>query len=160
MDADAVARMTTIQAQIDSIRNLRSEMKLPPSQKMPLLISGPEAECAAAAAYLQQLARLESVTHVEDLQQAAQGSVAPVAIVGDSKLMLKVEIDVKAERERLSKEAARLAGEVKKCQSKLGNERFVSKAPAAVVDTEKKRLAEFTALLAKVEEQLRKLPQA
>ena len=160
VDADAVARMTTIQAQIDSIRNLRSEMKLPPSQKMPLLISGPEAECAAAVAYLQQLARLESVTHVEDLQQAAQGSVAPVAIVGDFKLMLKVEIDVKAERERLSKEAARLAGEVKKCQSKLGNERFVSKAPAAVVDTEKKRLAEFTALLAKVEEQLRKLPQA
>lgn len=160
VDADAVARMTTIQAQIDSIRNLRSEMKLPPSQKMPLLISGPEAECAAAAAYLQQLARLESVTHVEDLQQAAQGSVAPVAIVGDFKLMLKVEIDVKAERERLSKEAARLAGEVKKCQSKLGNERFVSKAPAAVVDTEKKRLAEFTALLARVEEQLRKLPQA
>ena len=160
VDADAVARMTTIQAQIDSIRNLRSEMKLPPSQKMPLLISGPEAECAAAAAYLQQLARLESVTHVEDLQQAAQGSVAPVAIVGDFKLMLKVEIDVKAERERLSKEADRLAGEVKKCQSKLGNERFVSKAPAAVVDTEKKRLAEFTALLAKVEEQLRKLPQA
>lgn len=158
VDADAVARMTTIQAQIDSIRNLRSEMKLPPSQKMPLLISGPEAECAAAAPYLQQLARLESVTHVEDLQQAAQGSVAPVAIVGDSKLMLKVEIDVKAERERLSKEAARLAGEVKKCQSKLGNERFVSKAPAAVVDTEKKRLAEFTALLAKVEEQLNKLP--
>lgn len=158
VDADAVARMTTIQAQIDSIRNLRSEMKLPPSQKMPLLISGPEAECAAAAPYLQQLARLESVTHVEDLQQAAQGSVAPVAIVGDSKLMLKVEIDVKAERERLSKEAARLAGEVKKCQSKLGNERFVSKAPAAVVDTEKKRLAEFTALLAKVEEQLDKLP--
>lgn len=158
VDADAVARMTTIQAQIDSIRNLRSEMKLPPSQKMPLLISGPEAECAAAAPYLQQLARLESVTHVEDLQQAAQGSVAPVAIVGDFKLMLKVEIDVKAERERLSKEAARLAGEVKKCQSKLGNERFVSKAPAAVVDTEKKRLAEFTALLAKVEEQLDKLP--
>ena len=39
VDADAVARMTTIQAQIDSIRNLRSEMKLPPSQKMPLLIS-------------------------------------------------------------------------------------------------------------------------
>lgn len=160
VDADAVARMTTIQAQIDSIRNLRSEMKLPPSQRMPLLISGPEAECAAAAPYLQQLARLESVTHVEDLQQAAQGSVAPVAIVGDFKLMLKVEIDVKAERERLSKEAARLAGEVKKCQSKLGNERFVSKAPAAVVDTEKKRLAEFTALLAKVEEQLSKLPQA
>ena len=158
VDAESVVRMTNIQAMIDSIRNLRSEMKLPPSQKMPLLISGSEAECAAAAPYLQQLARLESVTHVEDLQQAAKGSVAPVAIVGDFKLMLKVEIDVKAERERLSKEAARLAGEVKKCEGKLGNERFVSKAPAAVVETEKKRLADFTALLAKVEEQLSKLP--
>lgn len=160
IDADAVARMTDIQAMIDSIRNLRSEMKLPPSQKMPLLISGPEAECAAAAPYLQQLARLESVTHVDSLDQEAKGSIAPVAIVGAFKLMLKVEIDVAAERDRLSKEATRLAGEVKKCEAKLGNERFVARAPAAVVETERKRLEDFTALLAKVKEQLSKLPQA
>ena len=79
--------------------------------------------------------------------------------MGDFKLMLKVEIDVKAERERLEKEAARLMGEVKKCEGKLSNERFVSKAPAAVVDVERKRLADFTALLAKVTEQLAKLPR-
>lgn len=158
-DAASTKRMTTIQQMIDSIRNLRSEMKLPPSQKLPLLISGDEAECLAAAPYLQQLARVEPVEHVESLEQEAKGSVAPVAIVGDFKLMLKVEIDVKAERERLEKEAARLMGEVKKCEGKLSNERFVSKAPAAVVDVERKRLADFTALLAKVTEQLARLPR-
>ena len=158
-DAASTQRMTTIQQMIDSIRNLRSEMKLPPSQKLPLLISGDEAECLAAAPYLQQLARVEPVEHVESLEQEAKGSVAPVAIVGDFKLMLKVEIDVKAERERLEKEAARLMGEVKKCEGKLSNERFVSKAPAAVVDVERKRLADFTALLAKVTEQLARLPR-
>ena len=160
IDAEATARMADIQQMIDQIRNLRSEMKLPPSQKLPLLISGDEAACKAAAPYLEQLARVSPVTHVESLEQEAKGSVAPVAIVGDFKIMLKVEIDIKAERERLEKEAARLAGEVKKCEGKLSNERFVSKAPAAIVEVEKKRLADFTALLAKVNEQLARLPQA
>ena len=124
LNPTAVARMTTVQQMVDSIRNLRSEMKLPPSQKLPLLISGDEAECRAAAPYLQQLARVEPV------------------------------------RERLEKEVARLEGEVKKCGAKLGNERFVARAPAAVVDVERKRLADFEALLAKVREQLARLPQA
>jgi len=74
--------------------------------------------------------------------------------------MLKVEIALTAERERLSKEVARLEGEVKKCEAKLGNERFVARAPAQVVETEKKRLADFSDLLAKVREQLARLPQA
>ncbi|MDO5532851.1 valine--tRNA ligase [Sutterella sp.] len=160
IDAEATARMADIQQMIDQIRNLRSEMKLPPSQKLPLLISGDAAACKAAAPYLEQLARVSPVTHVESLEQEAKGSVAPVVIVGDFKIMLKVEIDIKAERERLEKEAARLTGEVKKCEGKLSNERFVSKAPAAIVEVEKKRLADFTALLAKVNEQLARLPQA
>ena len=159
-DAEATARLSTLQQMIDAIRNLRSEMKLPPSQKLPLLISGDEAGCLEAAPYLQSLARVEPVEHVADLEKAAAGSVAPVAIVGNYRLMLKVEIDVKAERERLEKEVARLTGEIRKCQGKLGNERFVSKAPAAVVDTERRRLADFEALLTKVNEQLARLPQA
>ena len=74
--------------------------------------------------------------------------------------MLKVEIDVAAERERLSKEVVRLEGEVKKCEGKLANERFVSKAPEAVVAAERKRLENFKVLLVKVSEQLDKLPKA
>ena len=89
-----------------------------------------------------------------------EGAVAPVAIVGNFKLMLKVEIDVAAERERLSKEIKRLEGELAKCNGKLGNKSFVERAPAAVVEQEKKRLADFTDTLEKVRKQFEKLPKA
>jgi valyl-tRNA synthetase len=69
-----------------------------------------------------------------------------------------VEIDVAAERERLSKEVERLANEVSKCNAKLGNESFVSKAPAAVVDQERKRLAEYESTIEKLQAQLLRLP--
>lgn len=160
IDAVACERMQLTKNAIDSIRNLKSEMKLAPAQKLPLLISGPADACLAIAPYLQSLARLESVTHVEDLAEAAKGSIAPTAIVGPLKLMLKVEIDLKAERDRLAKEIEKTAAEVKKCEAKLSNERFVSKAPAAVVEVERKRLADHQAHLAKLEDQLSKLPQA
>ena len=160
LNADADARMADIKAMIDAVRNLRGEMQLQPGKRIPLLISGPKDACLAAAPYLQALARLESVEHVESIEAVNEGAIAPVAIVSDFKLMLKVEIDLAAERDRLSKEVARLEGEVKKCEAKLGNERFVARAPAQVVETEKKRLADFSDLLTKVREQLARLPQA
>ena len=156
----AEGKMKLVKDMIDAVRNLRGEMKLSPSVRVPLLIEGDAATAAEAAPYLQALARLEAVEHVDDLSAAAKGSIAPVAIVGDFKLMLKVEIDVAAERLRLAKEIERVKGEIKKCEAKLANERFVSRAPQAVVDQEKKRLADFTDLLAKVREQLSRLPEA
>lgn len=157
-DAEALDRMALVQSMVDSVRNLRSEMKLAPSTRVPLVVSGPADVCAEAAPYLQALARLEAVERVEELDN--RGALAPVAIVGDFKLMLKVEIDVAAERARLTKEIERLEAQVKQCEAKLGNDRFVARAPAEVVATEKERLANFTSLLEKQREQLAKLPAA
>jgi valyl-tRNA synthetase len=88
----------------------------------------------------------------------AQADGAPIAIVGNDKLVLKVEIDVAVERERLSKEIARLSTEIIKCNGKLQNESFVAKAPPAVVEQEQKRLAEFEATVGKLKAQLARLP--
>ena len=158
-DAEASARMVHVKAMIDSIRNLRSEMKLAPSVRVPLLVEGSD-EDAEAAPYIQFLARLERVDLVDDMDELSKGAIAPVAIVGNTRLMLKVEIDVAAERERLTKEVVRLEGEVKKGAAKLANESFVNRAPEKVVAAEKTRLADNEALLAKVKDQLSKLPAA
>ena len=62
-----------------------------------------------------------------------------------------------AEKVRLSKEATRLQGEITKANAKLGNEAFVAKAPPAVIEQEKKRVADFGATLARIQEQLARL---
>jgi valyl-tRNA synthetase len=74
--------------------------------------------------------------------------------------MLQVEIDVQAERERMSKEVLRIEGEIAKVNGKLGNESFVARAPAAVVAQEQERLVNFSSTMAKLREQLAKLPVA
>jgi valyl-tRNA synthetase len=91
---------------------------------------------------------------------ALPDSPAAVAIVGTTKLMLKVEIDVAAERERLAKEIARVEGEIAKAEAKLSSESFVARAPAAVVAQERERVASFSATRDKMKEQLAKLPPA
>jgi valyl-tRNA synthetase len=68
-----------------------------------------------------------------------------------------VKIDAAAERERIAKEVARVEGEICKATTKLGNESFVARAPAAVVAQERARLAAFTATLDKLREQYRRL---
>ena len=148
-----------LKAVIDACRNLRGEMNLSPAVKVPLLATGNEARLTAFAPYVQALARLSEVQIIADEAALdAQAHGAPVAIVGANKLVLKVEIDVAAERERLSKEVDRLTNEVSKCNAKLGNESFVSKAPAAVVEQERKRLAEYETTIEKLQAQLLRLP--
>ncbi len=148
-----------LKAVIDACRNLRGEMNLSPATKVPLLVTGNAERLASFAPYAKALAKLSEVQVIADeaaLDAASAG--APVAIVGTDKLVLKVEIDVAAERERLSKEIARLSNEVTKCNAKLGNDSFVAKAPPAVVEQEQKRLAEFQATLGKLTAQLARLP--
>ena len=87
----------------------------------------------------------------------AAAQAAPVAVVGEARLCLFMEVDVAAEKARLSKEVTRLETEITKATGKLGNEAFVAKAPPAVIEQEKKRVADFTATLTKVKEQLQRL---
>jgi len=153
IDEQAEAWVATLKTAVEACRSLRGEMGISPAAKVPLIAAGEAEKLAAFAPYLKSLAKLENVDIVADLPEAD----APVMLAGDFRLMLKVEIDVAAEKERLGKEIARLQGEIAKANGKLGNESFVARAPAAVVEQEKARLAEFSASLEKLQVQLSKL---
>jgi len=155
LDEQAEAWMAQLKAMTDACRNLRGEMQLSPAQRVPLFIEG-DKSLQSFGPYLQALAKLSEVQVVETLPE----SPAPVSIVGTAKLMLKVEIDVAAERERLSKEIVRIEGEIAKANAKLSNESFVARAPAQVVAQEKERLTAFGATLEKLREQFAKLQKA
>jgi valyl-tRNA synthetase len=157
IDALADAEVALLKRIVDSCRTLRGEMKLGPDKRVPLAVQGPAEPIGRFASYVAALAKLSEVKPVSDLAAAANGSAAPINIVDDYRLMLVIEVDVAAERERLAKEIARLEGEIAKANAKLGNESFVARAPAAVVEQEKQRLAGFDATLAKVREQAARL---
>ena len=153
VDPEASARVVLLKGQIEAVRALRGEMNLSPAARVPLIAKGPQAMLTEHAAYVAALAKLSGVEVVTELPD--DGS--PVQVVGDTHLMLKVEIDVAAERIRLDKEIARLAGEIAKAQAKLSNESFVARAPAAVVEQEKLRVEQFGDTLKQVQAQRDKL---
>ena len=149
-DEKSEAWVATLKSMVNACRSLRGEMNLSPAQKVPLAAAGDKAVIEAYAPYLAALARLSEISATED---ALPDSDAPVQIVGNFRLMLKIEIDVAAERERLDKEIARLQGEIAKAQGKLSNASFVDRAPAAVVEQERKRMEEFSATLGQLQVQ-------
>jgi valyl-tRNA synthetase len=153
IDNAASAQIALLQELTTATRSLRSEMNLSPAARVPLIAAGDATVLNALAPYISSLAKLSEVQIVAELPEGD----APVSIVGNFKLMLKVEIDVAAERERLDKEIARLSNEITKANAKLGNESFVARAPASVVEQEKKRLEDFSATLAQLQAQRAKL---
>lgn len=164
INPEADTAMREVQSMVEAVRNLRGEMNISPATKVPLAISCRDGEARARAEnlteYLKTLGRLEDVVFVEDLETARPaGSAAPVAVVDSYSLMLIIKVDIAAERARLTKEITRLQGEIAKAEGKLANEKFVSRAPATVIEQERTRLATFKDLLASNKEQLAKLPQ-
>ncbi|MCP5266688.1 MAG: valine--tRNA ligase [Burkholderiaceae bacterium] len=154
IDEQAEAWVGQLRAQVDACRALRGDMGISPAQRLPLIAAGERARLVQFAPYLAALAKLSAVDIVESLPT---DSIAPVQIVDDTRLMLKVEIDRDAERERLSKEVARVEAEMSRAQAKLGNAKFVARAPAEVVRQERDRLAGFEAQRDRLNEQLEKL---
>jgi valyl-tRNA synthetase len=158
IDEAAEAHVAQLKAMVDACRNLRGEMNVSPAQRMPLFAVGNAEFLQGIAPALKSLAKLSEVKVFADeasWTQAAQA--APVAVVGETRLCLYMEIDVAAEKARLAKEAARLTGEIAKATAKLSNEAFVAKAPPAVIEQERKRVTEFGATLTKLQEQLQRL---
>jgi len=153
LDDASEAWVSQLKQMVDACRRLRGEMGISPAARVPLIASGDAEKLTAYAPYLKALAKLETASVVPDLPE----DEAPVMLVDNFKLMLKVEIDIVAEKERLGKEIARLENEINKANAKLNNESFVARAPAAVVEQEKARVADFSANLEKLRVQLGKL---
>ncbi len=155
VDAASDAWVGKLKAIVGTCRALRSEMSLSPGVRVPLYAIGEAAFIAQAEPLLKALARLSDITVFADDAAFAQATrTAAVAVQGESRLALHVEVDVAAETERLGKEIARLQGESAKAEAKLANAGFVARAPAAVVAQEQQRVAEFTATLARLQSQL------
>jgi valyl-tRNA synthetase len=162
IDEAALAYVAKLKALVDACRNLRGEMSVSPATRLPLFVIASQVGEAAflkqSAPVLQALAKLSEV-RVFDSEAAwsAAAQAAPVAVVGEARICLHMEIDVAAEKIRLSKEATRLEGEIARATGKLGNAAFVAKAPPAVIEQERKRVADFVANLSKLNEQLARL---
>lgn len=158
IDANADAWMGKLKGLVSACRTLRSEMSLSPAARVPLNGFGDQAFLREAAPVLKALAKLSEVNVLDDEAAFSQATrQSPVVVQGESRLALHVEIDVAAETERLTKEITRLQGEIDKAQAKLSNESFVARAPQAVVAQEKQRIADFTAALARLQDQLARL---
>ena len=158
IDEVSIAHMGRVKGLVDACRALRGEMNVSPSTRLPMYVVGDTDFMRGVAPVLQALAKLSEVKVFDDESAwAAAAQAAPVAVVGDARMCLYMEIDVAAEKTRLSKEIARIDGEITKANNKLSNEAFVAKAPAAVIEQEKKRIADFGATLGRLRDQLTRL---
>jgi valyl-tRNA synthetase len=146
----AMGVMGELKALTNAVRTLRSEMKISPGDKLPLIVLGDEDRLAALMPSVAGLARLSDV--IFNPPHTPTG--LPVQVVGESRLMLKVEIDLASEKARLEKELLRLEAEIAKAKTKLANPTFVDKAPAPVVAQERQRLAAFSSSAEKLANQL------
>ena len=153
IDASAQAQIQLLKEMVNACRALRGEMNISPALRVPLLAMGNADTLRALIPYLTPLAKVSEVSIVESVTD----NDAPIANVGEFRLLLQITIDKDSERLRIEKEIARVSQEIQKAQAKLSNEGFIARAPEAVVVQEKNRVADFTSLLAKLNEQLKKL---
>ena len=158
IDEQAEAYVVRLKAAVDACRNLRGEMNVSPGTRLPAYVFGDAAFVRGAAPVLQALAKLSEVRVFDDEASWAQAAqAAPVAMVGDARLCLYMEIDIAAEKVRIGKEIERQSADLARETAKLSNEAFVAKAPPAIIEQVRKRIADLTATLTKLQDQLKRL---
>ncbi len=156
-NVQAEADIEWVKSFVVGIRNIRGEMDIAPSKKLPVLLTNASESdlrrINQTSEYLTLLAKLESI---EVLAEAQKAPASATALVGEMQIMIPMAglIDKDAEIARLNKAADKLEAEIKRTQGKLGNESFVSKAPAAVIDKEKAKLADAEMQIAKIQAQI------
>ena len=143
---------------ISEIRSVRAEMNVPAGAQVPLIVVGASdatrARMGETEAVLKRLARLAEISEADAVPEGAVQTV-----LGEATLALPLAdvIDVDAEKARLSKDIAKLEGEIMKISGKLGNKGFLDKAPEAVIEENKARLAEEEARRDKLQSALARL---
>lgn len=158
--AEEADNMKLLMDIIRSVRNIRAEVNTPMSKKVPLFISAKDAATVAVLdankAYLEKFCNPESLTIGEGLEAPGQSMTA---VVTGAELFLPLVglINLEEEIARLEKELDKWAKEVKLVSGKLSNEKFVSKAPEALVNAEREKLADYESKHAVVLKRLEEL---
>ncbi len=149
--------MESVMGLIRQIRNIRAEMNVVPSKKAKLMLvadSGKRRQLEACEAYLMKLGYASEIAFINDANEAPKDAVSVVADIAECLMPLEDLMDIEKEIERLEKEKSQLEGEIKRSSGKLSNKGFTDKAPAHVVDEERKKLEKYQALFEKVDERL------
>ncbi|QCO23015.1 valine--tRNA ligase [Acinetobacter cumulans] len=153
INEQAEADMQWLQGLIGAVRNIRGEMGLGNARLLPVLLQNTtdaeKAQITRIEALFTALAKVESITFLADGEQPPLSSSSVVGHVSVF-VPMKGLIDPKAELGRLQKDLDKVQKQHDQIATKLGNEGFVAKAPAAVVEGEKVKLAEFADQLAKI----------
>jgi valyl-tRNA synthetase len=160
IDEKAEQYVADLKSLVETCRNLRGEMGVSPATKLPLLLLGADERMKSMVPSLKTLAKLSEIKFFDDESAWSQSSESsPVAVVGAVRMCLFMQVDAQAERARLGKEIDKIQIELGKAKVKLSNEAFVAKAPAAVIEQERKRMADFEQTILKLTEQLSRLPK-
>ena len=159
-DDAATAEIEWFKSVLSGIRRIRAEMNIAPGKTIPLLLAdGDASDRARAAKFAAQISFLARVDTPQWIEAGADEPAAAAAVVGSLRVLIPLAglIDLGAEKTRLAKEIARIEGEIKKCEAKLGNANFVANAPEAVVAQERQRIADWSVQVGALREQAQKL---
>ncbi|OOZ40539.1 valine--tRNA ligase [Solemya pervernicosa gill symbiont] len=160
IDGTAEAEMAWVMDFIVGVRKIRSGMNIPPSKPLTVMLqNGSEQDrgyLEANERFLANLAKTESITWLNEGDEAPESSTS---LVGEMKLLVPMAglIDKDEELARLGKEIEKLEKEVQRTEGKLNNEKFIGKAPEAVVQKERDKLADARASLESLIEQRSKI---